>query len=134
MPDYKILRDEIQNDPLGRGYSGMTDAEVADDLNTQYRTRNRSTLTASEIVNAVDLSEWNALDDVQRQIVWNLLHMGAINPFGVEATILVNVFGAGSNTIAVLAEARVENISRAQELGLGNWVTAHRVGVARSSS
>lgn len=32
-----ILKDELANDPLGRGYAGMTDAIAAADLNTAYR-------------------------------------------------------------------------------------------------
>ena len=32
------LKDEITNDPLTRGYSGMSDQEVADSLNTVDRT------------------------------------------------------------------------------------------------
>lgn len=33
------LKSEITADPLGRGYAGMTDQQVADDLNSVYRTR-----------------------------------------------------------------------------------------------
>jgi len=33
------LREEILNDPLGRGYADMTDAEIADSLNTKDRDR-----------------------------------------------------------------------------------------------
>ena len=33
MPDIQILKDEITNDPLIRGYAGMTDIQVADDMN-----------------------------------------------------------------------------------------------------
>jgi hypothetical protein len=41
MADYSKLREELTNDPLERGYSGMSDAEAAADLNTKYRTRIR---------------------------------------------------------------------------------------------
>ena len=34
---YLKLKDELVVDPLGRGYSGMTSQEKADDLNTAYR-------------------------------------------------------------------------------------------------
>ena len=33
----KALADEINIDPLGRGYSGMTDQQIADSLNTVDR-------------------------------------------------------------------------------------------------
>ena len=32
-----IVSDELANDPLARGYAGMTDVEATDDLNTEYR-------------------------------------------------------------------------------------------------
>lgn len=34
---YTILVNELQDDPLGRGYAGMSDADAAADLNTAYR-------------------------------------------------------------------------------------------------
>lgn len=36
--DLAKLRDEIVNDPLGRGYASMAPDQIADDLNTAYRT------------------------------------------------------------------------------------------------
>ena len=44
------LKDEVQNDPLSRGYSSMTDSEVANDLNTQYREKHRR-VPLSEVQN-----------------------------------------------------------------------------------
>ena len=38
MPPYTELRDELENDPLGRGYAGMTDAEALESLLTPNRT------------------------------------------------------------------------------------------------
>lgn len=34
---YNKLRAELDDDPLGRGYSGMTDEQAADDLQSEYR-------------------------------------------------------------------------------------------------
>ena len=36
--NYSKLADELTNDPLGRGYSGMSDEEAANDLMSEYRT------------------------------------------------------------------------------------------------
>ena len=116
--DYSILAAELITDGLSRGYAGMTDAEAAVDLNTEYRERNRTSMSGSEIVNAVDVSEWTGLSDTQRRTVWDIVHMGDVNPFGVEATLLIGVFGPESTTIGNLAVARKESISRATELGL----------------
>lgn len=41
--DYTILTAELADDPLGRGYSAMTDQEVADSLNAANRTQVVST-------------------------------------------------------------------------------------------
>ena len=113
-----VLAAELSDDPLTRGYSGMNDAEAAADLNTAYRTRGRATMTGSEIMNEIDKSEWDALLPTAQQTVWNILHLGEVNPFGVEATLMVDVFGGGSDTITALAQARMESITRAEELGL----------------
>ncbi len=116
-----ILKDELVIDPLTRGYVGMTDQAAADDLNSIYpapdtRTRNRESMTASEVANAIDVTEFTALTNVQEQEIWNWLHLGTLNPFGIEATRFIAIFGGGSATIAALSAARVESITRAVEL------------------
>jgi len=123
--DISILAAELTADLLSRGYSGMSDAEAAADLNIVCRERNRSSMTGSEVLNAVDVTEWGSLDAGQKQTVWDVVHLGDVNPFGVEATLLIAVFGSGSNTIAALAVARKEAIGRAVELGLGFIYPGH---------
>ncbi len=112
------LEDELLNDPLTRGYSGMTVQQIVDDMNTSYRTRNRTIMTASEVANQLNITEFNALTDADEAKIWNVLHLGNLDPFGVEATIFTNVFGGGSTTISNLQAARVESITRAEELGV----------------
>lgn len=45
MPDYTILMDEIDADPLTRGYATMSDQEVADSLNVVDRNVPKPVLT-----------------------------------------------------------------------------------------
>lgn len=124
--DYIILKEELDTDPLGRGYSSMTDEEAAADLNTTYCERDRLSMTASEVLNAADQDEYNALSDAAREAFWRILHMGSeLNPFGMEANIMVAIFGVGSDTIAALQVLRKENISRGVELGLGHIRIGH---------
>ena len=123
--DYVALKAELTDDPLTRGYSGMTDEEAATDLNTVYREKNRTSMSGSEVLNAVNATQWAELTDAQRQTVWNVVHLGTINPFGVEATLLIGVFGAGTATITALAAARLDSMSRAAELGLGSVFAGH---------
>jgi hypothetical protein len=121
----QVLKIEIQSDPDTRGYSGMTDAEVADDLNLVRKDRNLTSMTASEVANSIDNTEWTALTADEQRKIWDVLHMGsALNPFGIEATIFNNVFGAGA-TITALQAARIEQISRATELSLGHVKVGH---------
>lgn len=119
MTDYAVLKNEIATDPLTRGYSGMTNAQIAASLNTANRTRNRTSMTASEVLNAISVTEFNVLTAANKQLVWDLVHLGTLNPFGVEATLFTNIFGGGSTTISTLAGLRSQSISRATELGLG---------------
>jgi hypothetical protein len=113
------LKAELTVDPLTRGYAGMGIEAAAADLNTVYRERNVATLTASQALNAIVKTEFLALTDANRELVWNVLHIGDINPHGVEADLFTEAFGAGSETITALALIRVETVSRAVELGLG---------------
>ena len=118
--NYAVLRNEIISDPLGRGYDAMDDQQVAIDINTLYRERDVESMSASDVLNTVDQAEWATLTDTEQRKIWDVLHIGSdLNPFGAEAQIFIGVFGAGSNTILALAEARKENISRGVELGLG---------------
>jgi len=45
MPDFLVLMGEIDNDPLARGYSTMSDQEVADSLNAVDRSIPKPVLT-----------------------------------------------------------------------------------------
>ena len=117
--NYLLLRNELDTDPLSRGYAAMSDLEAATSLNVVNRSRNRTSMTASEVLNAVDPTQYAALTDADKRTMWDVLHIGTINPFGVEATLFTQIFGAGSATIVALAALRVEAISRAEELGLG---------------
>lgn len=127
-----ILKDEIVNDPLGRGYSTMTDQQIADSINGLTRTRNRNAMTGSEIANQIVVSEFNGLSAAQEQLIWNILHLGELNPFGIETAMFVSVFGIGSATISNLQAARIEAISRADELGLGRIKIGHVEEARRS--
>ena len=117
--NYFTLWNEINVDPINRGYSGMSNASVAGNMNIANRTVNKNLMTSTEVFNAVKASEFNALSAASSQRIWDVLHLNNINPFGLEATIFTNVFGVGSSTIASLSALRVQNISRGNEIGLG---------------
>jgi uncharacterized phosphosugar-binding protein len=121
-PDERaILATELSNDPLGRGYAAMSNAEVVDSLrNVLDRSRTRSRMDSSEVFQAIDIAEFNAKTDLQQRNVMAVLSFGSVNPQGKEAALFTNIFGAGSATITALAAARLESISRSVELGIPN--------------
>lgn len=132
--DYQALYTELSTDPLSRGYASMSALEAANDLNTVYRTRQLTTMSGAQIYEQVDITEFGNLTDVQRQEVWDIVHLGeAINvAAGSKArTRFIALFGAGSDTITALAAELTEDISRAAELGLG-IVTQGDVEAARA--
>ena len=117
---YQAVKNEIDIDPLGRGYTSMSDEEVADSMNNiEDRQRNRESMTGSEVLNAVVQGEYSSLQVAKKDALWGLLGIGDLNPFGVEADIMIDIFGLTSATITELQAARVEIVSRGIELGLG---------------
>lgn len=114
-----ILGDELANDPLTRGYSIMTVLQAADSLNASNIQINKTTMSGSELLASTDSAEYDALTDVKRDQWLSLCGVDAIDPFGPAVQIVVNVWGIASTTISNLQTARIETISRAQELGLG---------------
>ena len=133
--NYEALKAEVLDDPLGVGYSSMTDDLVAAALNVVNRTRNRQSMSASEVLNAVDVADYNGLTNAAEAKLWDLLGIGDLNPFGVEATLMVQLFGAGSATITELQALRVEVMSRAVELnmlGASAEVGPSHIAIARA--
>ena len=107
----------------GHPDAGPYDADAAvaaGQLNAVNRTRPRASMTGSEVINAVDPAEFAALEAGPKQMVWDIVHLGTVNPWGIEATLMISIFGAGSATIVALAAARQQAISRAVEIGLGH--------------
>jgi hypothetical protein len=117
--DYQVLQDEITNDPLARGYSGMTDSEVTDSLNTVNRTYTRDTVTGSEILNVTDDAEFAALTDVNKDRWMALCGIGSIDTSsGIAKALEADIFGAGTTTRDNMVDLKNPDCSRATELGL----------------
>ena len=112
-----ILSDELTNDPLGRNYTGMTDEQAAADLNTVYRSRNRTSMTGDEIFQATDAAQWGALTNSEKTQWLAFCGRQEVAPFGPANVAFVQSLIGGQTTIN-LAALRVEPISRAEELSI----------------
>jgi len=115
----RLLENEIADDPLVRGYSGMTDEQLLTSLNTANRDSNRTSMTGREVKTHVDVTEYNALSAAKKQQIIELLNRDDLNLFGLDKDILVDIFGRVSTTGSNMSSARVESISRATEIGWG---------------
>jgi len=113
------LEDELANDPLGRGYSSMTDVEFLTSINTKDRTRNRTNMTGRQVKKQVNVTEYAALSDAKKQQLIELTTSEDLDLFGTDRDILLDIFGGASTTVSNLLTARVESISRGIEVGLG---------------
>ena len=130
--DYTALKSELDTDPLTRGYSGMTDEQAADDLNTVYRTIPRDSMNGDEIFAATDNAEFANLSDHKRDLWVSFTSKDIINAYEqTNIDFLDYIFGAGSTTKSTLASLREQDVSRGVELGLGT-VKVGDVQFARS--
>jgi len=123
--DIYAVRAELDADPDSRGYASMSVVEVVEDMYIERIDRNRSSMRATEIYNAVEETEWNALSDAQKTRVKDIISMGEVNPFGREADVMIAVFGGGSDTITTLAATRKETISLVVDKGWQGLSTRH---------
>ena len=137
MANYAALKTELMSDPLARGYAGMTHQQAADSLNTANRTQDRSRMESTEVFQAIVVAEFNALTERQKSNIMGILGFGVVDPFGKEADVFVDHFGAGSSTIQALAGLRRKSVTRAQELGIfadpTRQVLASHVAAARAA-
>ena len=58
--NYEILKAEVTDDPLARGYSGMSDQAVADSMNAVDRTVDREMVPTHDIYEAIIPAEYAA--------------------------------------------------------------------------
>lgn len=115
--DYSALKTELTTDPLGRGYSGMTDEEAATDLNTDYRAGGVATVGGGDVLNATDEAEFDALTDAQKDRWLALCGVEDINvSSGVAKSLEADLFGPGTATRTALLVLKTRSITRADEL------------------
>lgn len=129
--DLVALKSEITNDPLGRGYSGMTDEQIAASLAVHDRQADRESLEAGLLVASIVSSEYIGLSANQKDYV-RLIAMASTVPLTASIkTELGAIFPAGSTTRANLIALMKRAGSRADELKLGGNPTPSDVANAK---
>ena len=130
---YTALIAELRDDPAGIGYTAMTDQEALDALKAATVQRIRSSMSGHELFVNTVAAEFAVLTE-HKQILWISFCSGdSVDPGNAVTVDFVKwIFGAGSQTVAALAEARKEQIPRVVHLGIaevqiGNVTSAREI-------
>ena len=108
-----ILLDELTNDPLGRGYSGMSDLQVADSLNTANRLLGRKSISGPELFGYTEFTEYEILSDAKKDQWLGLCGIDTVTSNAVP--LIKDIFPNGSTTWGNIVKTEIK--TRAQELG-----------------
>lgn len=127
--NFDILKDELALPT----YAAMSDVEARDALNLADIVRIKATMTGAELLDEQDSVEFIALSDAKKAQWLSLTSNNLLDPKagGAVQEIVKDIWGAASPTVANLAIARNETVSRAAELGLGE-VSEGNVNYART--
>ncbi len=121
--NYAALAAELTAGHPDTGAYDDADAQLAaNQINAVNRKKNKTHMSASEIFEAIDEGEYDALTEGAKRRVDLLLGLGdsiAIEPGTRARTWLLGMFGGGTATRATLVAIVQEDASRAQELGFG---------------
>lgn len=132
--DLAVLKAEVNGDPLGRGYAGMSDSRIADSLNAANRTKSKDVLSGDEVFGATNGVEFAALTAAKQQMWVSFCARPSISQI-IQANVdfVKFIFGNASATVVALQATRSIVGSRAEELGLG-VVTPSDVANAKRSA
>ena len=131
--NYAALTAELAAGHPSTGVYSADAQTAANEINAANITRIKASMTGEEVFQATVMSEYKALGADKKAQWLAFTNRDSINPEagGRAQEIVVDIFGAGSQTVAALAAARNETVSRATVLGLGR-VRAGDIIVARS--
>lgn len=130
--DLIALKNEIQNDPTSRGYSGKTHEEIAELINRPVRNVDRSEISGGQIAACLVKADWTALSAADKNYLQVFISAQDMpltvqlkNEFG-------GLFGIGTQTRVNLLAMLKRSGSRAEELQLGSVTTSDVANALRS--
>lgn len=132
MANLEVLRLELDTGHPDTGSYNADNQLAADEINVVNRTRNRDIISGDNIFAATVSAGFLALSDLNKQLWVSFCGRNELDPFGTANVDFVKfIFGFPSATVTALNSVRVENISRATELGLSR-VREGTVAAARA--
>jgi len=105
------IKSEIDTDPLVRGYSGMSDIQVANDMNTSYRNAEGGVDRMLKYVTE-NRSRTSAGTDLTATSIYGRLHAVAegtegIDPFGAGQNLTMEHIHAARGFLAILSSPTI---------------------------
>lgn len=137
----QAIKDELTNDPAVLGYAapnaGIEATAIADLalMNVVDRIVDVETLSASQLFEAIDATEWTARTVDQKDDIRLVLALGdniQISAGTKARAILQNALTGATTSLSNLGALGSKTVSRAEELGFGR-VTIGEIQAARVS-
>jgi len=128
MIDYVKLKQEIETDPSGLGYSGKPATIIADLLNKPISGAQiliDAEIPTWKILDAIDPTEFDDLTSADKDTLKLILSMGTVNLSSKNIrNILSKIFSNATTTTANLQKIAYKTPTRAEQLfGYGTRVT-----------
>jgi hypothetical protein len=123
--NFDKLKGEVFSDPLVRGYSVMTDIQVADDINANERDAlDRDQITSIELFDATDQAHFEVLGPGAKAEYSQMIQLGTVNVIDGKKgrTDLENMFASTGTLTALQALYSGQKFWRWQEIGLSRAV------------
>lgn len=123
--DIAALKAELLAGHPVTGTYNADDALAAAELNLANVSRNRTSMTGREVAAEIVEADYAAVTEAQKAQVLALIASDDIDPFGFAVNVIKDIFGTPSATVTALAAARMETVSQATAIDLGEVKVGH---------
>ena len=115
------IKAELDVDPLGRGYAGMTAVEAANNMNVEDRSVLKSSIPGHELFAQTDSAEYLALTADKKTEWLGLCGLDSVIPTNSSPAVPIveDIFGNPSATRTALIAYRSHLVSRGVEINVG---------------
>jgi len=114
------------------GAYNADDALAADQMNEKNIERNKTSMSGRELADNIVNAEYVPLTDAKKSQLLALVGATNIDPFGLAAHVIIDVFEVGAQTIINLQAARKEIVSHATIIEAGGFVYRGHIEAARA--
>lgn len=130
--DFMILKNEVIGDPISKGYASMSNAQVANTINTTVRNIPKEYIEGWEIAEAIVPAEFSLLKVSDQSWLNAIFQLPRVKiTSGNVRNYLFTMFVLASQTRANLTALATRSITRREELGFERPVEEYDVEKAK---